>query len=66
MFPRIDFPVADKQFILDVLHECHVLTVHGSGFCPTYGKGHFRMVFLPPVDILETALNRLEKYCAGL
>jgi len=66
MFPRIEFPVDDRQFVLDVLHNCHILFVHGSGFCPRYGKGHFRLVFLPPVEVMETAFDRLEKYCSGL
>ena len=26
----------DKAFVLDLLHEAHVLVVHGSGFCPIY------------------------------
>ena len=28
----------DKQFVLDLLHEEHVLLVHGSGFSPTEAK----------------------------
>ena len=36
----------DKKFVLDLLHEEHVLLVHGSGFSPEYGKGHIRLVYL--------------------
>jgi len=50
----------DKEFVLDVLHETHVLIVPGSGFNPIYGKGHFRAVFLPDIDTLEKAFNNLE------
>lgn len=61
IFPKI--PAADdKQFVLDFLKEKHVLFVHGSGFCPTYGKGHLRSVFLPQVDVLEEAFTRLEAF----
>ncbi|UCH71786.1 MAG: aminotransferase class I/II-fold pyridoxal phosphate-dependent enzyme, partial [Thermoplasmatales archaeon] len=54
----------DKEFVLDVLKDIHVLVVHGSGFCPTYGKNHFRAVFLPNIETLETAFNKLETFMA--
>jgi len=52
----------DKEFALDVLKETHVLVVHGSGFCPVYGKDHFRAVILPTIETLEKAFNRLEDF----
>jgi aspartate/methionine/tyrosine aminotransferase len=52
----------DKEFVLDVLNKAHVLFVHGSGFCPTYGKGHFRAVILPPMDVLEKAFDALDSF----
>jgi len=52
----------DKEFVLDLLHEAHVLVVHGSGFCSTYGKGHFRAVILPQVETLEKAFDKLEQF----
>ena len=61
VFPRIP-DEDDKKFVLDLLHEKHVLFVHGSGFCPTYGKGHLRSVFLPKVEVLEEAYNKLEEF----
>lgn len=62
MFPRLTHPAwtSDKQFVLDVLHECHVLFVHGSGFSMDQGSGHFRAVFLPPNEITGEALDRVE------
>lgn len=61
-FPRIgDGNVDDKQWVLDLLREKQVLTVFGSGF-GKYGKGHFRIVCLPPEDILEEAFNRIDDF----
>jgi alanine-synthesizing transaminase len=52
----------DKEFVLDLLHEAHVLTVNGSGFCEVYGKNHFRAVILPPMDTLEKAFDKMEVF----
>ena len=52
----------DKQFVLQLLHEEHILVVHGSGFSPELGKGHFRIVCLPNVDILNEAFDRIERF----
>ena len=38
-----------------------VLVVHGSGF-GQFGEGHVRMVFLPPIEVLEEALDRVERF----
>ncbi len=64
IFPKIEMDSrwkSDKEFVLDFLHKEHVLLVHGSGF-GKYGKDHFRAVFLPPVNVLEEAFNRLERF----
>ena len=67
IFPKIEAMekglwADDKAFVLDLLHEAHVLTVHGSGFCTTFGKGHFRAVILPPLETLEKAFDKLEAF----
>ncbi len=64
IFPKIERNVwkNDKEFVLDVLNEAHVLLVHGSGFCPVYGKGHFRAVILPPIETMEEAFNRMDVF----
>ena len=65
MFVRLTDPKwagNDKQFVLDLLHEEHVLVVHGSGFSPQLGKGHFRIVYLPDVEILNDAFDRIEAF----
>jgi len=52
----------DKEFVLDLLDEVHVLVVHGSGFSSTYGKGHFRAVILPQMKTLEKAFDKIESF----
>ena len=52
----------DKSFVLQLLDEEHVLVVHGSGFSSEKGKGHFRLVFLPDIDTLHTAFDRIDSF----
>ena len=52
----------DFKFVRDVLESTGVLLVHGSGFDKTYGSGHFRLVFLPPIAVLKTAFDRLGQF----
>ncbi|MCY4472454.1 MAG: pyridoxal phosphate-dependent aminotransferase [Kistimonas sp.] len=65
LFPRLDpqmYPVSDdEQLALELLREEQVLLVHGSGF-HWPGNDHFRMVTLPPVEMLEEAIGRLERF----
>ena len=66
VFPRIrdigEQWKTDLDFVLDVLEKTGVLFVHGSGFCSLYGVGHVRGVFLPPLEVLEEAFDRLERF----
>ncbi len=67
IFPKIEVMDSnlwknDKEFVLDLLHTKHVLVVHGSGFCPVYGKNHFRAVILPDLKTLEQALDNIENF----
>ena len=55
----------DKQFVLDLLHQEKVLMVHGSGFSPEFGKGFVRMVYLPDIEVLEDAFDRIERFLAS-
>ncbi len=52
----------DKSFVLHLLHEEHVLLVHGSGFSPELGKGHARLVYLADVNVLDEAFDRIERF----
>ena len=52
----------DKEFVLQLLEEEHVLLVHGSGFSPALGQGHVRLVYLPTTDVLKVAFDRIEAF----
>ena len=52
---------SDKDFVLDLLNKTGILTVHGSGF-GEFGKGHFRIVYLPNEQVLEEAMDKLSHF----
>ena len=52
----------DKEFVTKLLESKGVLTVHGSGFGEKYGTGHFRLVYLPSIEILDSAMNKIEEF----
>jgi len=66
LFPRISLNGTkwrdDEEFVSELLKETGVLVVHGSGFDPTYGKNHFRTVFLPQESMLEEAFDAIEDF----
>ena len=65
MFPKIDLRgrwKTDKDFVLDLIKEEGVVLVHGSGFCEEFGHGHFRTILLPPLNVLEEAYDKLERF----
>ena len=65
MFVRLTDPKwsqDDKSFVLQLLHEEHVLLVHGSGFSEDLGRGHVRLVYLADETVLEEAFRRIEKF----
>ena len=63
-FPKIEDNRfgTDKEFVTKLLETKGVLTVHGSGFGKQYGSGHFRLVYLPSLDILDSAMNKIEEF----
>jgi alanine-synthesizing transaminase len=65
VFPKLNLGTRwkdDQQFVIDLLNKTGVLTVHGSGFGTTYGSGHFRIVYLAPEQMLESAMDKLERF----
>ena len=63
-FPKIENNTynSDKDFVLELLKQKGVLTVHGSGFGTQYGSGHFRIVYLPNMEILESSMDKIEDF----
>jgi len=65
LFPKLDpavYPIEDdQQFILDLLEEEKVLLVQGTGF-NWKASDHFRLVFLPSVDDLTVAIERIARF----
>jgi len=62
-FPKIELDIkSDKQFVLDLLKETGVLVVYGEGFGQKEGTNHFRVVFLPSEEILNTAFDKIEGF----
>ncbi|MDY5371812.1 MAG: aminotransferase class I/II-fold pyridoxal phosphate-dependent enzyme [Eggerthellaceae bacterium] len=64
-FPKIDtkkFNITDDvQFALDLLREKKLLIVQGTGF-NWKEPDHFRVVFLPRIEVLSEAMEKLEDF----
>ncbi|MCI5569086.1 MAG: aminotransferase class I/II-fold pyridoxal phosphate-dependent enzyme [Lachnospiraceae bacterium] len=65
IFPKLDkerFNIrSDEQFALDFLHKKQVLVVNGKGF-NWEGQDHFRIVYLPNMNILKECMDKLEDF----
>jgi alanine-synthesizing transaminase len=61
-FPRIEVAGTDTEFVLALIRETGVVVVPGEGFGQAPGTKHFRMVFLPPEDVLRTALEKIAQF----
>ena len=65
IFPKIDIKrfgiVDDAQFALDLLREKKILLINGRGF-NWHEPDHFRVVYLPRVEVLEDAMGKLADF----
>ena len=65
IFPKIDTKkfgiVDDAQFALDLLREKKILLINGRGF-NWHEPDHFRVVYLPRVEVLEDAMGKLADF----
>ncbi|MBM7707979.1 pyridoxal phosphate-dependent aminotransferase [Enterococcus lemanii] len=68
IFPKIDTKrfniLDDEQFVLDFLHEKHVLLVHGGGF-NWHSPDHFRIVYLPNLEQLKMTSQRMRDFLSS-
>ena len=65
IFPKLDAKkfniMDDERFALDLLREKKILIVHGSGFNWIH-PDHFRVVYLPRMEVLEEAAVSLRDF----
>jgi alanine-synthesizing transaminase len=61
-FPRLHINTPDNIFVADLIRETGVVVVPGSGFGQVPGTNHFRVVFLPPEDVLIKAYNNIARF----
>lgn len=63
-FPKVELTdwKTDKDFVFDLIDHTGLVFVHGTGFCEEFGKGHFRTILLPPMNMLEEAYDILDKF----
>jgi len=64
-FPKIDIKkfniYDDEKWALDFLRDKRVLVVPGKGF-NWHEPDHFRVVYLPRIEQLDVAMNKLEQF----
>ena len=69
MFPRLDREMYgiedDEQFAYDLLRSKKLLVTQGTGF-NLATPDHFRLVTLPPVDVLSDAVDRIADHLASI
>lgn len=68
IFPKLDIKkfniMDDEKFALDLLREKHILIIHGGGF-NWKQPDHFRVVYLPRVEVLEQATKKIASFLSG-
>jgi alanine-synthesizing transaminase len=61
-FPKINNISNDAHWTSELIKETGVVVVPGSGFGQVPGTNHFRIVFLPPENILEKAYKAIAQF----
>ena len=65
IFPKLDvkkFNITDdEQFALDLLHDKRILITRGGGF-NWHEPDHFRIVYLPRIEVLRDATEKLTDF----
>ena len=67
IFPKMDVKkfniVDDERFALDLLKEKKILETHGGGF-HWEQPDHFRIVYMPEVEVLKKAVKSMSDFFA--
>ncbi len=61
-FPRLEIDGSDWDFVRALIRETGVVVVPGGGFGQRPGSQHFRVVFLPPEEVLEQAYDHIGRF----
>ncbi len=61
-FPQLHIKGEDNHFVTELLKATGVVVVPGSGFGQVPGTKHFRVVFLPPENVLEKAYKAIGEF----
>lgn len=61
-FPRLHIEGSDDHFVRQLIKETGVVVVPGSGFGQVPGTQHFRVVFLPPEQVLKEAYTEIGRF----
>ena len=65
IFPKLDTKkfniLDDEKFALDLLTDKKILIIHGGGF-NWKQPDHFRVVYLPRIEVLEKAAGELAEF----
>lgn len=65
IFPKVDTKkfniVDDEKFALDLLRDKKILIIHGGGFNWSE-PDHFRVVYLPRIEVLEESIHKMEEF----
>lgn len=65
IFPKVDTKkfniVDDEKFALDLLRDKKILIIHGGGFNWSE-PDHFRVVYLPRIEVLEESVHKMEDF----
>jgi alanine-synthesizing transaminase len=63
-FPQLSVDEPDETFIPRLIEDTGVVVVPGSGFGQRPATSHFRVVFLPPEDLLKQAYGSIRNFIA--
>ncbi|MBU0509419.1 aminotransferase class I/II-fold pyridoxal phosphate-dependent enzyme [bacterium] len=61
-FPRLYIEESDEDFVKELIRATGVVVVPGAGFGQVPGTHHFRVVFLPPENVLEKAFDQIGRF----